>query len=74
MHGVSHEIMVEAFKYFGFKPFVAVEAQQAPDPDFPTVKFPNPEESGKRLTRITIKYVRLTWPLYRRIGICHLNF
>ncbi|KAF8436904.1 hypothetical protein L210DRAFT_3688468 [Boletus edulis BED1] len=28
------------------KPYIAVEEQQAPDPNFPTVRFPNPEEKG----------------------------
>ncbi|KZT11445.1 uncharacterized protein LAESUDRAFT_720677 [Laetiporus sulphureus 93-53] len=46
MHGVSHPFMVRAFKTFGFAPFIAVKEQQQPDPDFPTVKFPNPEEKG----------------------------
>ncbi|EKM55765.1 uncharacterized protein PHACADRAFT_144538 [Phanerochaete carnosa HHB-10118-sp] len=47
MHGVSHPFMVEAFRRFGFEPFVAVAEQQSPDPEFPTVKFPNPEEHGE---------------------------
>lgn len=46
MHGVSHVFMVEAFKSFGFEPFTPVAEQQNPDPEFPTVKFPNPEEAG----------------------------
>ena len=46
MHGVSHQVMVAAFKAFGFVPFIAVPEQLDPDPEFPTVKFPNPEEKG----------------------------
>ncbi|PCH38295.1 phosphoglucomutase 1 [Wolfiporia cocos MD-104 SS10] len=46
MHGVSHPFMVKAFDIFGFPAFVPVREQQQPDPDFPTVKFPNPEEKG----------------------------
>ncbi|KAM5531828.1 hypothetical protein V8D89_014527 [Ganoderma adspersum] len=46
MHGVSDAPMSKAFKSFGFAPYIPVAAQQQPDPDFPTVKFPNPEEKG----------------------------
>lgn len=46
MHGVSHAFMTKAFDTFGFKPFTPVGAQAKPDPEFPTVKFPNPEEAG----------------------------
>lgn len=46
MHGVSDPFVREAFDRFGFKPFTPVVEQQAPDPEFPTVRFPNPEEAG----------------------------
>lgn len=44
MHGVGYLYMEEAFRTAKFKPFVVVEEQRDPDPEFPTVKFPNPEE------------------------------
>jgi len=44
MHGVGYLYMEEAFRTAKFKPFVVVEEQKDPDPEFPTVKFPNPEE------------------------------
>lgn len=46
MHGVSHPFVEKAFESFGFPPFIPVKQQQMPDPEFPTVKFPNPEEKG----------------------------
>ncbi|EPQ58748.1 hypothetical protein GLOTRDRAFT_104172 [Gloeophyllum trabeum ATCC 11539] len=46
MHGVSHAILTKVFASLGRQPFVSVIEQETPDPDFPTVKFPNPEEKG----------------------------
>lgn len=46
MHGVGHPFVERAFESFGFPPFIPVKQQQVPDPEFPTVKFPNPEEKG----------------------------
>ncbi|KAL6256835.1 hypothetical protein P5V15_011774 [Pogonomyrmex californicus] len=54
MHGVGHEYMTAAFKAANFKPFITVEEQKMPDPEFPTVKFPNPEE-GKSALDLSIK-------------------
>lgn len=36
------------------QPFITVEEQKDPDPEFPTVKFPNPEE-GKSALDLSIK-------------------
>ena len=46
MHGVGGEYALDAFVRAGFSDVHVVESQFAPDPDFPTVPFPNPEEPG----------------------------
>lgn len=46
MHGVGYEPASRVFQAAGFKPFDAVAEQKNPDPEFPTVPFPNPEETG----------------------------
>ncbi|KAJ8798283.1 hypothetical protein J1605_001408 [Eschrichtius robustus] len=43
-HGVGHDYVQLAFQVFGFKPPIPVPEQKDPDPDFSTVKCPNPEE------------------------------
>ncbi len=46
LHGVGGETLVKALHLAGFTDVHVVGAQAAPDPDFPTVSFPNPEEPG----------------------------
>ncbi|KAN0123437.1 hypothetical protein V8E52_002769 [Russula decolorans] len=46
LHGVGHVFVNRSFEDFGFKPFIPAKEQQHPDPEFPSVKFPNPEEAG----------------------------
>jgi phosphomannomutase len=46
MHGVGGEVAVLALREAGITDVHVVEEQFAPDPDFPTVDFPNPEEPG----------------------------
>ncbi len=46
MHGVGTQVIGKVFEAAGFDPMTTVPQQAAPDPDFPTVAFPNPEEPG----------------------------
>ncbi|XP_041052161.1 phosphoglucomutase-2 isoform X2 [Carcharodon carcharias] len=50
VHGVGHEFVQAALKAFSFTPPLAVPEQKDPDPEFPTVKYPNPEEGKDVLT------------------------
>ncbi|PFH36280.1 glucosephosphate-mutase GPM2 [Besnoitia besnoiti] len=47
MHGVGTPMVKRMFSAFGFEDkIITVDAQCCPDPEFPTVAFPNPEEKG----------------------------
>lgn len=46
LHGVGGAVAMRAFALAGFGDVTVVPEQQDPDPDFPTVAFPNPEEPG----------------------------
>ena len=46
MHGVGWTTVQRVFDAAGFTSVAPVLLQQDPDPDFPTVAFPNPEEAG----------------------------
>ena len=46
MHGVGSELFRRVLTSAGFPAPLEVAEQAAPDPDFPTVAFPNPEEPG----------------------------
>jgi len=49
MHGVGTKWTLRAFEAFGLPPPAVVPQQREPDPTFPTVAFPNPEEGAGAL-------------------------
>uniref|UniRef100_A0A915PP68 Phosphoglucomutase (alpha-D-glucose-1,6-bisphosphate-dependent) n=1 Tax=Setaria digitata TaxID=48799 RepID=A0A915PP68_9BILA len=51
-HGVGLPYMMRLLKEFGFPPenIIVVQEHAEPNPDFPTVPFPNPEEGRQVLT------------------------
>ena len=46
LHGVGGGPLKRVLSLAGFDQVIEVDEQAAPDPDFPTVAFPNPEEPG----------------------------
>lgn len=46
LHGVGHMFLSRALEISGFHDISPVESQKNPDPEFSSVKFPNPEEQG----------------------------
>ncbi len=46
MHGVGTKTLQRVFHRAGFPSLILVAAQAQPDPDFPTLTFPTPEEVG----------------------------
>ncbi len=60
VHGVGHIFVQAAFKAFDLHPPYAVEEQKDPDPEFPTVKYPNPEEGEGVLVQYTDTHTPMT--------------
>lgn len=72
MHGVSNAFMERAFPSFGFAPFTAVKEQASPDPEFPTVKFPNPEEKGALVCSFCTTCLSIRCQMLDRIWLSQL--
>ncbi|EDV36788.1 uncharacterized protein Dana_GF11777 [Drosophila ananassae] len=53
LHGVAYPYMREAFYQARLKPLIPVPEQKEPDPEFPTLVRPNPED-GKEALRLAI--------------------
>ncbi|CAG9319748.1 unnamed protein product [Blepharisma stoltei] len=80
MHGVGGETIKSMWKAWGFSPLVVVDEQIDPDPEFPTVKFPNPEEgqgalalSMKKASEIGARLVIANDPDADRMGIAEVQ-
>ncbi|XP_053400354.1 phosphopentomutase-like [Mercenaria mercenaria] len=54
MHGVGYIFSDKSVQQFGFPAVIPVPEQIEPNPDFPTVKYPNPEE-GKGALELSMK-------------------
>lgn len=59
MHGVGYKFMEKALETANLKPLVPVVEQRDADPEFPTVRFPNPEE-GKSSLNLSIQLAEQT--------------
>ncbi|HEY1838649.1 MAG TPA: phospho-sugar mutase [Mycobacterium sp.] len=54
LHGVGGAVAIETLRRAGLLDVHTVASQFAPDPDFPTVRFPNPEEPGATDALLTL--------------------
>lgn len=54
LHGTTYESITQGLKAFGYRNVTVVPEQAVPDPDFPTVTSPNPEEH--QALELGIKY------------------
>ncbi len=75
MHGVGWETASRVFEAAGFEAPTVVKEQIEPDPRFPTVAFPNPEEPGaldlafKTATEVGAEFIIANDPDADRLGI-----
>ncbi len=75
LHGTGYKIIPDIFKHFGFTNISIVQEQEKPDGNFPTVKYPNPEEkdamilSLKLAEKINADIIMATDPDADRMGV-----
>ena len=75
IHGTGITLVPEILKLFGFKNVYIVEEQATPDGNFPTVVYPNPEESEamslalKKAKEVDADLIMATDPDADRVGI-----
>ncbi len=58
LHGTGYRIIPDTLKHFGFNNISIVKEQAEPDGNFPTVKYPNPEE--KEALELALKLAEKT--------------
>ncbi|KAL4710591.1 hypothetical protein ACJJTC_003227 [Scirpophaga incertulas] len=79
MHGVGYDYVKKAFDVANLKAPISVPQQQYPNPDFPTVHFPNPEEleclelSKKLAEARDVKLVLVNDPDADRLAVAEYN-
>ncbi|MBX9853639.1 MAG: phospho-sugar mutase [Cytophagaceae bacterium] len=79
IHGTGITMVPQVLKRFGFENVIVVEEQAKPDGNFPTVVYPNPEESEamtlavKKAKEIDADLVLATDPDSDRVGIAVKN-
>jgi len=79
IHGTGITMVPQVLKKFGFENVTVVEEQSKPDGNFPTVVYPNPEESEamnlavKKAKEIDADLVLATDPDSDRVGIALKN-
>ncbi len=75
LHGTGYKIIPETLAHFGFSKISSVKEQAIPDGNFPTVKYPNPEEkdalelSLKLAEEVDADIIMATDPDADRMGI-----
>ena len=75
LHGTGYKILPDTLSHFGFSNLSLVEEQSKPDGNFPTVKYPNPEEKEALLLsldlaqKIDADIIMATDPDADRMGI-----